>query len=268
MSTLKEKAQDILTEKNEKIKPENIKKDVQIFDVTGTLEGGSAKPVLPNTIGMYISSDLFDIKTWNSFDPDSPIPAEYWAPIFNSLVQGLDYSQVKSFSGMFYQFITDDYSELNFNINTSSGRYFNTMFEEAGIITAPSYNLINATYLYGMFMNCADLENVPVYQIHTSLEDIEEEAEYNGRTLDEYLQNAFVADMFAGCPNLTEESLNNILAMIADEDFPLNKIEVSGAHYKTLTLLGLSLDQCNLCTQLDNWEAAALMGWEPYAPLN
>lgn len=38
MGTLKNKAQSILTEKNNKIIPNNIKKDVQIFDVTGTLD--------------------------------------------------------------------------------------------------------------------------------------------------------------------------------------------------------------------------------------
>ena len=41
MSTLKEKANEILTEKNAKIKPENIKKDVQIFDIVGSLDGGT-----------------------------------------------------------------------------------------------------------------------------------------------------------------------------------------------------------------------------------
>lgn len=40
MSTLKEKAESILNEKNEKIMSENIKKDIQIFDVTGSLEEG------------------------------------------------------------------------------------------------------------------------------------------------------------------------------------------------------------------------------------
>ena len=40
MSTLKEKAEQILQEKEEKILAENIKKDIQIFDVTGTLEEG------------------------------------------------------------------------------------------------------------------------------------------------------------------------------------------------------------------------------------
>lgn len=38
MSTLKQKAQNILAEKTNKIIPENIKKDIQIFDITGTLK--------------------------------------------------------------------------------------------------------------------------------------------------------------------------------------------------------------------------------------
>ena len=40
MSDLKTNLQEILQEKQDKIIPENIKKDVQIFDVTGTMEGG------------------------------------------------------------------------------------------------------------------------------------------------------------------------------------------------------------------------------------
>lgn len=41
MSDLKTNLQEILQEKQDKIIPENIKKDVQIFDVTGTLESGA-----------------------------------------------------------------------------------------------------------------------------------------------------------------------------------------------------------------------------------
>lgn len=42
MSDLKTNLQDILQEKQDKIIPENIKKDVQIFDVTGTYEGSGS----------------------------------------------------------------------------------------------------------------------------------------------------------------------------------------------------------------------------------
>ena len=41
MATLYEKANEILTEKTQKIIPSNIKKDIEIFDVTGTLESGA-----------------------------------------------------------------------------------------------------------------------------------------------------------------------------------------------------------------------------------
>ena len=41
MTELEVKLQQIWTEKQDKIKPENIKKDIQIFDITGTYEGNS-----------------------------------------------------------------------------------------------------------------------------------------------------------------------------------------------------------------------------------
>ena len=53
MSELSEKLTQILTEKEEKIIPENIKKDVQIFDIIGEYEGegGSGEVKLFETIG-------------------------------------------------------------------------------------------------------------------------------------------------------------------------------------------------------------------------
>lgn len=39
MATIKDKAENILNEKNEKIIPENIKSGVQVFDIEGTYEG-------------------------------------------------------------------------------------------------------------------------------------------------------------------------------------------------------------------------------------
>lgn len=46
MSTLKEKADEILAEKEEKIIPQNIKEGVTIFDVTGTYSGGGSSDIL------------------------------------------------------------------------------------------------------------------------------------------------------------------------------------------------------------------------------
>ena len=52
MSTLKEKAEQILQEKEEKILATNIKDGVQIFDVTGTLESDF------NEYGNYINDNI------------------------------------------------------------------------------------------------------------------------------------------------------------------------------------------------------------------
>ena len=73
MGTLKNKAQSILTEKNNKIIPENIKKNIQIFDVTGTYEGsgttgGTARPndiaILKTAYvdGQLITGTLLDMR--------------------------------------------------------------------------------------------------------------------------------------------------------------------------------------------------------------
>ena len=56
MSTLKDKAQEILDEKKAKIKPENIKKDIQIFDVIGILD--EELPTLDITVPNSIDIDL------------------------------------------------------------------------------------------------------------------------------------------------------------------------------------------------------------------
>ena len=59
MSTLKQLSNDILTEKNTKIIPENIKKDIQIFDITGTYEGsggGSGDVKLFNSVSSMKNS--------------------------------------------------------------------------------------------------------------------------------------------------------------------------------------------------------------------
>ena len=82
MSTLKQKAQDILDEKEEKIIPENIKKDIQIFDVTGTLEEGidtsdataTENDLVENTTayvnGIKISGNLVDQREQSSLRYD------------------------------------------------------------------------------------------------------------------------------------------------------------------------------------------------------
>ena len=281
MSTLKEKANEILAEKSEKIKPGNIRKGVKIFDITGTLDssGSGSKTKVPNFM-RFDSSSVFS-EFYGGF-VDNPetgnysYPKENWDSLIN-FYSSLDLSELKDFSYMFTElYFNEDgdgyspiYYPLNLNIDTASGKVFDNMFSGACITNAPELDLSNAVGAYLMFGNCRGLVDVPVYSIHTSLEDIDEMAEYSGKDLEEYLHDNFVAGMYSNCDNLSEESLNNILAMLADEDFPMNKVQPPYAHWKTLDhTIGLSLEQSNICTGLENWERCSHLGWEPYAPLN
>lgn len=76
MATLKDKAEQILNEKNEKIIPENIKKDVQIFDVVGTLESsdysGTITPEEYNEV-LNISNNILGVEPEPDWQSESSL---------------------------------------------------------------------------------------------------------------------------------------------------------------------------------------------------
>ncbi len=259
MSTLKEKAEEILTEKNEKIISDNIRPGTQIFNVVGNY-----KPTLPSFTRLRAVEMFRD----TLYDEGS-IPVEYYNLLISDVFNKLDFSQVTDFVNMFGELYSDtDSSRIDLNIDTSSGTRFDSMFSGSRIINAPQINIINATSVYGMFGGCGDLVDVPVYCINTSLEDITRIAESFDKTLEEYLHDNFMNNMFQNCPNLSNESLNNILAMISDIEFPLNKVQPPRAHWKTLDrLLGFSDSQCNTCTELPIWQDCMELGWEVREPV-
>ena len=61
-------------------------------------------------------------------------------------------------------------------------------------------------------------------------------------------------NMFYGCDNLNNESLNNILQMC------INATKVTTSK-KTLKSIGLSEEQATKCTTLSNYEAFTAAGW-------
>ena len=87
MSTLKQKAQQILYEKEEKIIPEKIKKDEVIFGITGTYEGSGSQITLPpyyilrsvpiiciDTDGLVLNNDYYMfVAAFNSSIYNCPI---------------------------------------------------------------------------------------------------------------------------------------------------------------------------------------------------
>ena len=59
--------------------------------------------------------------------------------------------------------------------------------------------------------------------------------------------------MFDNCTSLTDDSLNNILAMLTNA--------TAYTRTKTLKYIGLSKTQATTCTTLSNWAACEAAGW-------
>lgn len=88
--------------------------------------------------------------------------------------------------------------------------------------------------LYYTFYGCTNLVDVPVFDLS---------ALYTASTSWNY--------SFGSCPNLSDDSLNNIMLSFATS--PITN--------GTLKLIGLSKDQANICITLPGWETMVAKGW-------
>lgn len=98
---------------------------------------------------------------------------------------------------------------------------------------APTMNTSHITNATGIFSTCESLITVPVYNFQS----------VTGT-------NNF--NMFNYTPMLSNESLNNILAMC---------ITMTGVTNKNLKYIGLSAEQINICKNLSNWDNFVAAGW-------
>jgi hypothetical protein len=71
------------------------------------------------------------------------------------------------------------------------------------------------------------------------------------------LSNAFT-NIFYNCPSLTDESLNNILAICTNAT---TFIQSQPARNLTLKVIGLSSSQAERCQSLSNYSAFINAGW-------
>ena len=181
---LQENLDAILLDKNTNLLPENIKKDVTILGVTGTLEG--------DNINDYIAmpADMTTIKILNCI---KKIPL-------------LDTSAVTSMSSMF-------------SVCTS-------------LTEIPLIDTSKVTSMTYMFSGCTSLTTIPL--LDTS-------------------KVTNMGSMFYNCTSLSNDSLNNILAMLTNA--------TSYTRTKTLKYIGLSEIQATTCTTLSNWSACEAAGW-------
>lgn len=100
----------------------------------------------------------------------------------------------------------------------------------------PALNTSRVTNMQSMFNGCSNLTTIPL--LDTSK-----------------ITSAGLVSTFSRCSALSNESLNNILAMC------INATQITDASYKTLKRVGLTSAQALICEGLSNWSAFLAAGW-------
>ena len=101
-----------------------------------------------------------------------------------------------------------------------------------GLTTIPLLNTSSVTTMAYMFQYCNNLTSIPLLDTSSVTN---------------------MANMFYGCISLSDDSLNNILAMCTST----TKITSN----KTLAYIGLTQEQATKCTTLSNYSAFTAAGW-------
>lgn len=131
------------------------------------------------------------------------------------------------------------------NLTTISGTMDTTFCVIAQRCFESCSKLTALPFSDGALGSCANFERL-CYGC-TALVDVPRLDMKNATTIFYALRN-----MFTNCRNLSNNSLNNILASIATAGVTSNK---------TLKYIGLSSTQASTCTGLSNWSAASAAGW-------
>ena len=125
-------------------------------------------------------------------------------------------------------------------IDTSKVTNIGAMFQQCtSLVNAPALDFSKVTTAANAFNGCTNLVNVPLLDFSS--------VPGNNAT-DSMLY------MFSGCPNLSNESLNNILKMCANATS-------YASTYKTLNRMGLTFAQAQICTTLSNYQSFVDAGW-------
>lgn len=270
------------------LKGEQIKKGEKILGVTGTYEGEGSNDynakynATPPSNKTTLSQNLVEIPEFDFVNLTSA--ANFFSSIILSKVLFKNTQNVTNFSNFFYY--ASNLIEIPEEIDCSSATNLGNMFyycskikkvkltntenvetcatmfqnctalEEVDIGTM-SNKLVNVS---GMFQNCSKLKTAPFFDtsgiVGGNIGSI-----FKGCSL---LENVPVFNfssvtklnnVFTNCPNLSNESLNNVLAMC------IGATSITTASYKTLKQIGLTSAQATTCQTLSNWDDFVAAGW-------
>lgn len=260
---------------------DKLKKDEVVLGVTGTYEGSSGLDWsqigysgVPQEVTNGFNHAQSIMQNWtvksdysNEFGDDINL-------VFMPLV---DTSSAINMSEMFigcYSLITVPL------LNTSNVTYMVKMFDGCRILTIPQLDTSNVTNMKGMFYDCESLTTIPVLNTSNvtdmsemfkdcfSLTTVPQLNTSNVTDMSEMFWDCYslitvpqlntrnvtdMSEMFYDCSDLTNESLNNILAMC-----------INAANYRgtrTLAELGLTSTQQATCQTLSNWNDFVEAGW-------
>ena len=140
--------------------------------------------------------------------------------------------------------------------DTSKVTEFRNAFLGCSSITSlPLFNTSSVTNMGSAFSNCSNLTEIPQFDTSnvTNMSNM-----FNGDTNLVTIpilntSKATCNNMIENCPNLSDESLNNVLYMLANS--------ATSSSYKTLKRAGFSNEQATTCTTLSNWAACEEAGW-------
>ena len=190
----------------------------------------------------------------------------------------LNTSKVTGMSGMFLNCSSLTTIPL---LDTSKVTGMSSMFGSCtNLTTIPLLDTSKVTDTRYMFQHCSNLTTIPLLNT-SNVTDMSSMFSYNDKLTEIPLldtsnvismQNMFfycdilttipllntsnvtnMNSMFSYCPNLSDESLNNILAMCT------NATKITSS--KKLNQIGLTRDQATKCTTLSNYSAFTAAGW-------
>ena len=142
-------------------------------------------------------------------------------------------------------------------LNTSSVTSMESMLMNcSSLTTIPLLDTSRVTTMYAMLWGCTNLLSIPLLDTSKVTNMSYVLYDCTNLTTIPLLNTSSVTNMnsmFDNCTSLSDESLNNILAMCA------NATSYTGT--KTLKYIGLTSEQATKCTTLSNYSAFTSAGW-------